>query len=155
MLRKAKNSIDMPPDDIAISVRNLTKTNRIFRQPGERFKQAMTFGLGQYHKEFTTLKDVSFVIWVKPLASSAVDYSTYVGWLESVTLAEAWVQCGGVSNSTAGPRSTRPHKDHFRQLGDVNGHIFAVIGQSQRSGFDAEANPYGLPIARRSAETKP
>jgi hypothetical protein len=36
MLRKAKNSIDMPPDDIAISVRNLTKTYRIFGYSGGR-----------------------------------------------------------------------------------------------------------------------
>jgi hypothetical protein len=40
----------------------------------------MTFGLRKCHKEFTALKDVSFDIWVKPLASSAVVYSpTRVG----------------------------------------------------------------------------
>ena len=63
--------------------------------------QAMTFGLRKYHKEITALKDVSFDIWVKPLASSAVDYSTYAGWLESVTPAQGGVQCGSVSNSAA------------------------------------------------------
>lgn len=52
----------MPSDDIAISVRNLTKTYRIFGHPGDRLKQALTFGLRKYHKEFTSLKDVSFDI---------------------------------------------------------------------------------------------
>ena len=132
----------------------LTKTYRIFGQPGERFKQAMTFGLRKCHKEFTALKDVSFDIWVKPLASSAVDYSTYAGWLESVTPAQGGVQCGGVSNSAA-IHEAAPHKDHFRQRGDVNGHIIAVLDQSQRSGFDAETNPHGLWFAHRSAETTP
>lgn len=50
----------MPSDDIVISFRNVTKTYRIFRHTGERLKQAMTFGLRKYHKEFTALKDVSF-----------------------------------------------------------------------------------------------
>lgn len=50
----------MPSDDIAISVRNLTKTYRIFNHPGDRIKQAMTFGLRKYHKKFTAIKDVSF-----------------------------------------------------------------------------------------------
>jgi lipopolysaccharide transport system ATP-binding protein len=52
----------MPSDDIAISVKNLTKTYRIFGHPGDRIKQALTFGQKQYHKEFTALKDVSFEI---------------------------------------------------------------------------------------------
>lgn len=52
----------MRSDEIAISVRNLTKTYRVFRHPGERLKQALTFGFGRYHKEFTALKDVSFDI---------------------------------------------------------------------------------------------
>jgi ABC-type polysaccharide/polyol phosphate transport system ATPase subunit len=50
----------MPCDDIVISFRNVTKTYRIFRHTGERLKQAMTFGLRKYHKEFTALKNVSF-----------------------------------------------------------------------------------------------
>lgn len=48
--------------DVAISVKNLTKTYRIFGHPGDRIKQALTFGQKQYHKEFTALKDVSFEI---------------------------------------------------------------------------------------------
>lgn len=48
--------------DIAISVRNLTKTYRLFAHPGDRIKQAATFGLRRYHREFTALKDVSFDI---------------------------------------------------------------------------------------------
>jgi len=49
-------------NDVAISVKNLTKTYRIFGHPGDRIKQALTFGQKQYHKEFTALKDVSFEI---------------------------------------------------------------------------------------------
>ena len=48
--------------DVAISVKNLTKTYRIFGHPGDRIKQALTFGQKQFHKEFTALKDVSFEI---------------------------------------------------------------------------------------------
>jgi lipopolysaccharide transport system ATP-binding protein len=53
----------MPSDDIAISVRNLTKTYRLFGHPGDRIKQFLNFGLKQYHREFTALQDVSFDIW--------------------------------------------------------------------------------------------
>lgn len=52
----------MPSEDIAISARNLTKTYRLFAHPGDRVKQAATFGLRKYHKEFTALRDVSFDI---------------------------------------------------------------------------------------------
>lgn len=48
--------------DIAISVKNLTKTYRIFGHPGDRIKQALTFGRMRFHQEFTALKDVSFEI---------------------------------------------------------------------------------------------
>lgn len=48
--------------DIAISVRNLTKTYRIFSHPGDRIKQALSFGRGHYYREFTALRDVSFEI---------------------------------------------------------------------------------------------
>lgn len=48
--------------DIAISVKNLTKTYRIFNHPGDRIKQALTFGRVKLHREFTALKDVSFEI---------------------------------------------------------------------------------------------
>lgn len=52
----------MRSDDIAISVRNLTKTYRLFGHPGDRIKQFFSLGLKQYHREFTALKDVSFDI---------------------------------------------------------------------------------------------
>lgn len=52
----------MPSDDIAISVRNLTKTYRIFGHPGDRIKQALTLGRVKFHREFTALRDVSFDI---------------------------------------------------------------------------------------------
>jgi lipopolysaccharide transport system ATP-binding protein len=48
--------------DVAISVKNLTKTYRIFGHPGDRIKQALTFGRVPFHREFTALKDVSFEI---------------------------------------------------------------------------------------------
>ena len=48
--------------DIAISVKNLTKTYRIFGHPGDRIKQAFTLGRVKFHKEFTALEDVSFDI---------------------------------------------------------------------------------------------
>ena len=37
-------------DDIAISVKNLTKTYRIFGHPGDRIKQALTFGRVRFHR---------------------------------------------------------------------------------------------------------
>lgn len=46
--------------DVAISVRNLTKTYRIFGHPGDRIKQAFTLGRIKFHHEFTALKDVTF-----------------------------------------------------------------------------------------------
>ena len=49
-------------DDIAISVRNLTKTYRLFGHPGDRIKQFFSLGLKQYHRDFTALEDVSFDI---------------------------------------------------------------------------------------------
>ncbi|HYD32998.1 MAG TPA: ABC transporter ATP-binding protein [Methylophilaceae bacterium] len=48
--------------DIAISVKNLTKTYRLFDHPGDRIKQALTFGRMKFHREFTALKDVSFEV---------------------------------------------------------------------------------------------
>lgn len=48
--------------DVAISVKNLTKTYRIFGHPGDRIKQALTFGKMRFHREFTALHDVSFEI---------------------------------------------------------------------------------------------
>lgn len=52
----------MSTEDIAISVRNLTKTYRLFGHPGDRIKQFFSLGLKQYHREFTALEDVSFDI---------------------------------------------------------------------------------------------
>lgn len=48
--------------DIAISVKNLTKTYRIFGHPGDRIKQALTFGHVRFHREFTALQGISFEI---------------------------------------------------------------------------------------------
>lgn len=45
--------------DIAISVRELTKTYRIFWHPGDRIKQTLALGRQRYYREFTALKDVS------------------------------------------------------------------------------------------------
>lgn len=50
------------PDDIAISVRNLTKTYRLFNHPGDRIKQFFSLGMLRYHREFTALQNVSFDI---------------------------------------------------------------------------------------------
>ncbi|HUX62980.1 ABC transporter ATP-binding protein [Sulfuricella sp.] len=52
----------MPSDEIAISVKNLTKKYRIFGHPGDRIKQALTLGRVRFHREFTALQDVSFEI---------------------------------------------------------------------------------------------
>jgi ABC-type polysaccharide/polyol phosphate transport system ATPase subunit len=48
--------------DVAISVKNLAKTYRIFGHPGDRIKQALTFGRMRFHSGFTALKDVTFEI---------------------------------------------------------------------------------------------
>jgi lipopolysaccharide transport system ATP-binding protein len=48
--------------DVAISVKNLTKTYRIFGHPGDRIKQALTLGKVNFHREFTALRDVSLEI---------------------------------------------------------------------------------------------
>ena len=51
-----------PADEIAISVKNLTKTYRIFGHPADRIKQALTLGRVRFHHEFTALQGVSFEI---------------------------------------------------------------------------------------------
>lgn len=58
------SSNQQPPmwDDIAISVRNLTKTYRLFNHPGDRVKQFLSLGFKQYHRKFTALEGVSFDI---------------------------------------------------------------------------------------------
>lgn len=52
----------MPSDEIAISVRNLTKSYRLFAHPGDRIKQFFSLGLKRYHRQFPALNDVSFDI---------------------------------------------------------------------------------------------
>jgi ABC-type polysaccharide/polyol phosphate transport system ATPase subunit len=47
------------PTDIVVSVRNLTKSYRLFGHPGDRVKQFFSFGLKRYHREFTALNDVN------------------------------------------------------------------------------------------------
>lgn len=48
--------------DVAISVKNLTKTYRIFGGAGDRIKHALTFGRKRFYHQFTALRDVSFEI---------------------------------------------------------------------------------------------
>jgi lipopolysaccharide transport system ATP-binding protein len=48
--------------DHAITVKNLEKTFRIFSHPGDRIKQALTFGKISYHREFIALHNISFEI---------------------------------------------------------------------------------------------
>lgn len=50
------------PDNVAISVRNLTKSYRLFNHPGDRIKQFLSLGLKRYNREFTALRDVSLDI---------------------------------------------------------------------------------------------
>jgi lipopolysaccharide transport system ATP-binding protein len=45
-----------------ISIRNLTKTYRIFDRPLDRMKQMLTPGWMRFHREFTALRDVSLDI---------------------------------------------------------------------------------------------
>ena len=51
-----------PKDEIIISVRNLTKTFRLFSHPGDRIKQFFSLGIKQYHREFNALNNISFDI---------------------------------------------------------------------------------------------
>ncbi len=48
--------------EVAISVKGLAKTYRMFGHPGDRIKQFLGLGLKKYHAEFTALRDVSFDI---------------------------------------------------------------------------------------------
>ena len=48
--------------DVAVLVKNLTKTYRIFGGAGDRIKQALTLGRKHFHDQFTALRDVSFEI---------------------------------------------------------------------------------------------
>jgi lipopolysaccharide transport system ATP-binding protein len=49
-------------DEIAISVRNVSKNYRLFNHPGDRIKQFFSLGIKQYHREFTALNNVTFDI---------------------------------------------------------------------------------------------
>lgn len=49
-------------DSFTVSVRNLTKTYRIFGHPGDWIKQALSFGRVRFYLEFTALQGVSFEI---------------------------------------------------------------------------------------------
>jgi lipopolysaccharide transport system ATP-binding protein len=53
---------DPNKEEIAISVRDLSKVYRIFSHPGDRLKQAVSFGFRRYYKRFTAVQDVSFDI---------------------------------------------------------------------------------------------
>lgn len=53
-------NLPMRSDEIVVSVRNVTKSYRIFGHTGRRLKQAMTLGLRKYYKEYTALRDISF-----------------------------------------------------------------------------------------------
>lgn len=48
--------------EIVISVRHLAKSYRIFGHPGDRLKQAVSFGFRRFYRRFTALEDVSFDI---------------------------------------------------------------------------------------------
>lgn len=48
--------------EIAISVKNLSKTYRIFRHPADRIKQALTLGRVHFHRNFIAIHKVSFDI---------------------------------------------------------------------------------------------
>ena len=48
--------------DVAISVKDLTKSYRVFQHPVDRIKEALTFGRRRFHTEFTALKEVSFEV---------------------------------------------------------------------------------------------
>ena len=50
----------MPSEDIAISVKGLAKSYRLFDHPGDRVKQFLSLGLKRYHRTFNALSDVSF-----------------------------------------------------------------------------------------------
>ena len=52
----------MRSEDIAVSVRNVTKTYRLFAHPGDRIKQFLSFGIRRYHQSFNALSDVSLDI---------------------------------------------------------------------------------------------
>lgn len=50
----------MYSDDIAISVRDVQKSYRLFGHPGDRIKQFFSFGIKNYHTKYDALRNVSF-----------------------------------------------------------------------------------------------
>lgn len=58
----SSENLALTSDDIAISVRNLTKTYRLFSHPGDRVKQFLSLGFKHYHRKFTALQNISFDI---------------------------------------------------------------------------------------------
>lgn len=60
---KDEANTGMPSGNIAVSVRNLSKSYRLFKHPGDRIKQFLSLGIRQYHSEFSALDDVSFNIF--------------------------------------------------------------------------------------------
>lgn len=64
-------------NEIAISVKNLTKTYRIFGHPTDRIKQALTLGRVRFHREFTALQGVFFDV-IKGDAVGIIGCNGYV-----------------------------------------------------------------------------
>lgn len=54
------NDAALADADSVISVRNLSKSYRLFRHPGNRIKQFFSFGLKQYHQTFPAIDNISF-----------------------------------------------------------------------------------------------
>jgi len=52
----------MRSNEIKITVENIVKKYRLFGHPGDRVKQAFTLGRIKFHREFTSVNDVSFDI---------------------------------------------------------------------------------------------
>ena len=52
----------MSSKEISIKVENLAKNYRLFGHPGDRIKQALTLGRVKFHREFTSLNDVSLEV---------------------------------------------------------------------------------------------
>jgi ABC-type polysaccharide/polyol phosphate transport system ATPase subunit len=52
----------MYSDNPIISIRNLSKTFRLFASPSDRLKQSLCLGLKRFHREHTALQDISLTI---------------------------------------------------------------------------------------------
>jgi lipopolysaccharide transport system ATP-binding protein len=48
--------------DIAIDVKNVSKSYRLYQKPSDRLKQLAGFGQRQYYKDFTALTDISLTL---------------------------------------------------------------------------------------------